>query len=222
MKWRVYLSSVLVVFLSLCFGSFIINQRNEVHAVSDISVTYNSGYVTSSYTDIFPTCTGSCFHDYSYIVVKISNKSDLGFSPDSNVSGVAFRLYGRADGSVQRTWYFSLFTPEQIYPISFSDSPYNYLQWGNGTNLSGDVTFILTNSPYGSAPSGSITLTENGTFDVTNYAEAVVDVPMEVVPGDYHDDLVTINQSILVVSATALVLYFLYAIYKMLLGGKTL
>ena len=64
-------------------------------------------------------------------------------------------------------------------------------------------------------PSGSITLTQNGTFDVSSYSEAVVDVP--AVPGDYHDDLTSINNSILIVAAVALVLYFFYCIYRMIM-----
>lgn len=215
MRWRVYLSSALLVVLSLCFGSFIINQKNEVHAVSDISVTYTAGTSTSQWSDVFPTCTGDCLNQYSYLIVD-------GAFYNTNSNGWFVKLFIRYNGSNGWARDISGDMEYAIYKLPFNGSEYNYLSWGQSYTLDNDVTFILTESYQPSAPSGSITLTENGTFDVTNYAEAVVDVPMEVVPGDYHDDLVTINQSILVVSATVLVLYFLYAIYKMLLGGKTL
>ena len=71
--------------------------------------------------------------------------------------------------------------------------------------------------------SGSLSISENGTYDVTNYAEAVVDVPVQVIQGDYHDDLTSINQSILICGAVLLVLYFFYCIYRMIIkstGGK--
>lgn len=186
---------------------------SDSYAVSDISVTYNMGYVTSAWSNIFPTCTGSCLHDYSYLVVKLSGRSDLGFPSDSDTFQTSFRIYGRADGSNGRTWYISMYTPEQIYPISFTDSSLNYFQWGNGTNLGFDVTFILTNSPYGSAPSGSITLTENGTYDVTSYAEAVVDVPAEQLPGDYDDEFNGVITAIYICGASAIMIYFFYIIY---------
>lgn len=201
--------------LSITFSTVLI--KNNTYAVSDISVTYNSGFVTSAWTDIFSTCTGSCLHDYSYLVVESSSNI---FSNENVNDLSAFRLYARMDGSLNRTLYFSQKIPIQVYNLSFNDSSNNYLQWGNGTNLAYDLTFILTNNPLsGPTPSGSITLTENGTFDVSSYAEAVVDVPMEVVPGDYHDDLQDVKKSIILVPAVCLVIYFFYAIYKMIMGG---
>lgn len=217
MKWRVYLSSVLVVFLSLCFGSFIINQRNEVHAVSDISVTYTAGTSTSQWSDLFPTCSGDCLNQYSYLIVN-------GAPSNTSSNGWFIRLFIRYNGSNGWSRDISGDSEFAIYKLPFNGSANNYLSWGQSYTFDNDVTFTLTES-YQScppAPSGSITLTENGTFDVTNYAEAVVDVPPEVVQGDYHDDLVSLKQAIVIVPAVALVIYFLYAIYKMLLGGKTL
>lgn len=65
------------------------------------------------------------------------------------------------------------------------------------------------------SPSGSINITENGTYDVTNYSEAIVDIPP--IYGDYHNDLISINNSILICGAILLVLYFFYCIYRMII-----
>ena len=96
-------------------------------------------------------------------------------------------------------------------------SPGNYM--GNGRSL----TVTLSDSPIFSSPSGSLSITENGTYDVTNYAEVDVNIPETVVYGDYHDDLVSINNSILICGAICLVIYFFYCIYRMIIksvGGR--
>lgn len=209
MKWRVYLSSVLVVFLSLCFGSFIINQKNNVSAVSDLTFVIDD----SNYNTFNANCGNDCsFYHY----VLISDISSTGFvyqiSPYSSDSFI--RLYIAHNVGFGSNMNFILFSVDNA-------DQFKYI----GANWSSGSSFKITlseNNPFGSTPSGSLSITENGTYDVTNYSQAVVDIPPEVVQGDYHDDLVSINNSILIVCAVGLVIYFFYAIYKMLLGGKTL
>lgn len=87
--------------------------------------------------------------------------------------------------------------------------------FNNGGSIS--ITFYDSVPSGGITPSGSITLSSNGTYDVSYYAEAVVDVPP--IMGDYHDDLVDIKRSIYVGSATLLVIYFFYCIYRMIIKG---
>ena len=47
-----------------------------------------------------------------------------------------------------------------------------------------------------------------------------VNVENEVIYGDYHDDLVSINNTIMIGCAIPLVIYFFYCIYRMLLKGR--
>lgn len=202
-----FFSLLLFLFLVLSF-SFTLTK--DSYAVSDISVTYDSS--VSQWSDVFSSCTGDCLDDFSYLIVDISN-----YSPNN----LYFILYTRFDGSFQRSIYISTFSSRSIYQLRFNGSPNNFLSFGQNTNFSdfGSVTFTLTENYIPAAPSGSITLTENGTFDVSSYSEAVVDVPMQVVPGDYHDDLVSINQSIIICAGTILVIYFFYCIYRMIIKG---
>ena len=84
------------------------------------------------------------------------------------------------------------------------------------------IATLTDTSPF-SIPSGSINITENGEYDVSSYAQAIVDVPVEVIQGDYHDDLIAIKVGIYTCAAVLLVLYFFYCIYRVIIkstGGK--
>ena len=79
---------------------------------------------------------------------------------------------------------------------------------------------LLTDLPSNCspAPSGNFSISANGDYDISQYASVSVAVPPEVIQGDYHDDLTDIKNVIILVPAVALVIYFLYGIYRFLVG----
>lgn len=203
--------SFVALFLSFSISCLFIS--GSAQAVSDISATYTS--VPSEWSNVFPTCTSDCLNDYQYLIVEIN-------SPIYDLTSIRSFFYIRFDGSYNNIFSISMSSLYSIYKLPFNGSPNNYLQFRNNLPsdlFTGGITFTLTDSLGGSSPSGSLSITENGTYDVSSYAEAVVNIPAEVVPGDYHNDIQEVKQAIILVPAVLLVVYFLWAIYKMIMGG---
>lgn len=110
--------------------------------------------------------------------------------------------------------------------LSFKDL-YSLSIFTNG--VSSDYSYSMSSdnpTSSGITPTGSLSITENGTYDVTNYAEAVVDVPQSSgggSGGDYSDELNGVITAIYTCGAILLVIYFFYCIYRMIIkstGGK--
>ena len=201
-KYLIY--SLFLIFFSFFFV-------NNSYALADYVINWTSSeqgtpYVICDNTDSnLVNCS-----DYDYIIFERGLNSYNGYSSvqitNINFSNITIRVPNRLTST------YTLF--DDVSKIQL-----------NSATLT-SITITLTDNigtPCPEPPSGSITLSENGTYDVTSYAEAVVDVPATVIQGDYHDDLVRIYKAIMTCGAVVLVLYFFYCIYRMIIkstGGK--
>ena len=213
-----------MLFLVFCV-SFVFSS--STYAAEDIEVT-----LTSRPSSSITICSSNC-SSYKYLILVphdfyTSNHNIWYNSITFNVSwnftssgiGIPLGIYGFPIKTVlelsspvdDSSATFSSLILTQFY----SEAAINSLSPGWSFDI-----ILSENNPDSSGiiPSGSLSITENGTYDVINYAEVVVDIPTSSGGGggNYHDDLVAINNSILICAATCLVLYFFYCIYRMII-----
>lgn len=239
---RTFSFSCFMVLVGFLFSGFIVNNAYADTLVKtfDLSSCFqlisNNAYEYFSFdwenfeNPLNELCYNIYATSFDYFKIDISNYS----SSDSDYFNFSFGL-GLDHGGRFTSFYLnsdSYFPGFVYYPneplISdfsiFDDTPFirNY-----NFNLSAFQPIYFYDSPSlilsfytfdsGIIPSGSLSIVQNGTYDVTDYSEAVVNVPAEVIQGDYHDDLVSINNSILICAAVCLVIYFFYCIYRMII-----
>lgn len=211
--------STFISFLSLLAFSFLFSVvfSDNSHATS-LSYTVDSSNYSSAYTfcDSVSSCSG-----LKYLYISL-NDFPSPSSYSGNTSALRLRIYYTfSDNSSPSTtlycYYFSSFCYFELHD-SFSlfslNQAYN---WSSVASSTSSAVITLSDSSPFSSPSGSITLSSNGTFDVSSYSEAVVDVPP--IPGDYHSDLVSLNNTLVLVPAVALVIFLLYLLNRIFIKG---
>ena len=192
---RIFGSILFAVFFSalLYLPSYAINDYSGSFDASTFPFVLCYG---SDSPDSSPQCS-----DYNTILFNItspvSSNSPLRYFQVTNSSNSAiYTINTSVDSSLDISSLPATAQLSIINQYSFGSARFDY---------------TLTNtSSCPPSPSGSISITENGTFDVSSYSTAIVDVPIP--PGDYHDDLIKITNGIYVCAGTLLVLYFLLSL----------
>lgn len=196
----------LLLFSTIFLGSFV-NSSGDASAVADLTTVYNASNYPSSETPLFPTCNDSqCLSQYHYLSWTATGN----YSPASNFPLKGFRGFNDVRIVVNG-----------VYLIDGSTSltvPGLYMYGSQ------EFTFTLTEfypNQGCSSPSGILSITSNGTFDVSSYDYAEVDVPAPPVFTPYDGKLDSLIQAVYTVGAVMLVIYFFFALYRIYIGGKT-
>lgn len=193
-----------MLFALLASCAFTSLYTADTYAVEDMTVTYQTN--PGDWVDVFPDCLESCLDQYHFL--KIESSGSYGYA--------SLRI--RYDGSAITSLMYQTGTTSYI-GLPFDGHNLNLLMFAGGS-YGYPYTFTLMDSiSSGITPSGTLNIAENGSYDVTQYAQVDVNIQQEVVYQDYHEDLVNINHSIIICAATILVLYFFYCIYRMIIKG---
>lgn len=218
MKWT---RNIIIGFgiFSLAFVSLLLSS--SCYAIDDWSVTVNVNSDLTGFPDAgtfchnsFSSLSGHACSDYNYLIFE---------SNFSTFDCLQHYFIGFSAGGFNIN--FPGYSNKTIFEIkNYNRSGFYGVTFSNSSCLSADsyYKFTLTESYQPGAPLGSIFITENGTYDVTNYASASVNVPNTetVIQGDYHDDLVSIKVGIYICAGTILVLYFFYCIYRLIIRNS--
>lgn len=198
------------------FFSFV--SVSSSYALNDISHTFLANELVSANTVIFPDCDIDCLSEYNYFII-----SAPGYNSNFNSTLNLHFGSGNYCGNVSLYLVNSLYYPDQFMRQGCDSS--GFLSIPSAWRPSSNVIFTFSDSLPGTdcpdSPSGVISIIENGTYDVSNYSSADVNVPVTVISETPYDDkLIAIKNAILIIPATLLVIYFFYCIYRLIIKNS--
>lgn len=209
----------LAILLSMFFGFFLGFNNGNASAVSDLTTVINSSDMSSFVNQpIFSSCNDSaCLSQYHYLTVSVSSNP---YTRNSFWVLKGFRGLSNLSVNVDSV---NLIDGSSSLVIGSYDNIYNF--------SADQFTFTLSESfPTGycpDPPSGSLTIDENGTFDVTNYASISVDVPQTVteiiddpISNDFQKVFFEIVKNIIPAFGILLVVWFGIDMLSSLIFGR--
>lgn len=209
----------LAIILPLFFGFFLGFNNGNVSAISDKVVTFD---INNQLTDGVVICEQDC-SSYKYIIItnNLNASNTSRFNLRINTSNIATSTFS----------YFPKLSQNTIYTINgdlisltlttlngMSSSVY-------GTNKSLTIT-LSENSPIPTPPSGSLSITENGTYDVSQYASVsvnidnVTEIIEDPISNDFQKVFFKIVENIIPAFGILLVVWFGIDMLSSLIFGR--
>lgn len=201
------------IYFGLFFAFFLGFNNGNVFAVEDQTVNFTEGTTFTWNQQMFSDCsTSQCLSQYKYLIVNSTPK---------NNSYVGFRFV-TGSNLVQDVVCYNA-------TCVFELPTYTELVGWRGSSVTAPYDFSLTlTDTFGTAPpTATLNVSENGTFNVTNYASVVVDVPQTVIENiedpisnDFQKVFFTIVQNIIPAFGILLVVWFGIDMLSSLIFGR--
>ena len=194
------------IFLSVLLSVLFVSPCS---AINNYNVTINDSNYSSWSFDCGQDCSS-----YHYLLINNMSSTTFVYQISIFTNNNLARLVATHNAALGSNLNFYLFYFDNADKFAYTGA-----NWSSGSYF--DIT-ISENNPFGSSPTGSLSISSNGSYDVSSYAQAIVDVPPVYEEGDYHDDLVNIRNAIILACGIMLVLYFFYCIFRVfikVIGG---